>query len=160
MRVPVSWLREFAALPADLSTVELAERLTAFDLKLEEIVSSGVSGPLTVGRVLTVEDEPQKNGKTVHWCTVDVGSAEPRGIVCGAHNFGPGDLVVAALPGTTLPGGFEIAARKTYGHVSDGMICSSAELGLAGDGEGIIVLPAESAKPGDDAIALLEERLR
>ncbi|HSI25880.1 MAG TPA: phenylalanine--tRNA ligase subunit beta [Aeromicrobium sp.] len=156
MRVPVSWLREFAALPADLSTAELAERLTAFDLKLEEIVSSGVSGPLTVGRILTVEDEPQKNGKTVHWCTVDVGSAqEPRGIVCGAHNFGPGDLVVAALPGTTLPGGFEIGARKTYGHVSDGMICSAAELGLTGDGEGIIVLPAESARPGDDAIALL-----
>jgi phenylalanyl-tRNA synthetase beta chain len=155
MRVPVSWLREFAALPADLSTADLAARLTAFDLKLEEIVSSGVSGPLTVGRVLTVEDEPQKNGKTIHWCTVDTGEGEPRGIVCGAHNFGPGDLVVAALPGTTLPGGFEIGARKTYGHVSDGMICSAAELGIPGDSEGIIVLPADSAQPGDDAIALL-----
>ena len=160
MRVPVSWLREFAVLPPELTTAALADRLTAFDLKLEEIVSSGITGPLTVARVLTVADEPQKNGKTIHWCTVDVGDAgEPRGIVCGAHNFGPGDLVVAALPGTTLPGGFAIAARKTYGHVSDGMICSAAELGLAGDGagdgDGIIVLPAESAKPGDDAIALL-----
>lgn len=161
MRVPVAWLREFAALPADLSTADLAGRLTAFDLKLEEIVSSGVSGNLTVGRVLTVEDEPQKNGKTIHWCSVDVGEAEPRGIVCGAHNFGPGDLVVAALPGTTLPGGFEIASRKTYGHVSDGMICSAAELGLPAPSApepvegGIIVLAADAAKPGDDAIALL-----
>lgn len=161
MRVPVTWLREFAALPADLSTAELAARLTAFDLKLEEIVSAGVSGPLTVGRVLTVEDEPQKNGRTIHWCTVDVGpehqgpGGEPRGIVCGAHNFGPGDLVVAALPGTTLPGGFQISARTTYGHVSDGMICSAAELGIPGDTDGIIVLPDGSAQPGADAIALL-----
>ena len=155
MRVPVSWLREFAALPADLSTVDLAARLTAFDLKLEEIHASGGSGPLIVGRVLTVEDEPQRNGKTIHWCTVDVGEAEPRGVVCGAHNFAPGALVVAALPGTTLPGGFEISARRTYGHVSDGMICSQAELGLGVDTEGIIVLDEGSAKPGDDAIALL-----
>ena len=166
MKVPVSWLREYAALPAGLSTVELAARLTAFDLKLEEIVSSGISGPLTVGRVLTVEPEEQKNGKTINWCTVDVGEAlsvdgAPRGIVCGAHNFSAGDLVIAALPGTTLPGGFEITARKTYGHVSDGMICSSAELGLGSDDEaasaagGIIVLDPDAAAPGDDAIALL-----
>ena len=155
MKVPVSWLREYAALPADLSTTDLAARLTAFDLKLEEIISSGISGPLTVGRVLTVEPEEQKNGKTINWCTVDVGDGEPRGIVCGAHNFAAGDLVVAALPGTTLPGGFEITARKTYGHVSDGMICSSAELGLGSEAAGIIVLDPDTASPGDDAIALL-----
>jgi phenylalanyl-tRNA synthetase beta chain len=81
--------------------------------------------------------------------------------VCGAHNFVEGDLVVVSLPGTVLPAlakfipGGEIAARKTYGHVSDGMICSSAELGLAGDASGIIVLDADSATPGDDAIVLL-----
>ncbi len=63
---------------------------------------------------------------------------------------------MVSLPGTVLPAlGFEITARKTYGHVSDGMICSSAELGLAGDASGIIVLDAGSAAPGDDAIALL-----
>src|SRR5689334_18163903 len=109
VKVPVSWLREYAAIPSDTSTAELAEVLTAFDLKLEEIVSSGISGPLTVGRVLTADPEEQKNGKTINWCTVDVGGPEPRGIVCGAHNFAPGDLVVVALPGATLPGGFEIA---------------------------------------------------
>jgi phenylalanyl-tRNA synthetase beta chain len=161
VKVPVTWLREYAALPADLSTEDLATRLTEFDLKLEEILSSGIRGPLTVGRVLTVEPEEQKNGKTINWCSVDVGEGEPRGIVCGAHNFGPGDLVVVALPGTVLPAlaqfipGGEITSRKTYGHVSDGMICSLAELGMPGDADGIMVLDADAAKPGTDAIEFL-----
>ncbi|KHL12187.1 phenylalanyl-tRNA synthetase beta chain [Mumia flava] len=162
MRVPTSWLREYADLPADLSTAALADRLTMLDLKLEEIIEAGagLSGPIVVGRVLSAEPEPQKNGKTINWCSVDVGpdhgvDGGPRGIVCGAHNFGPGDLVVVALPGSVLPGDFAIAARKTYGHVSDGMICSGAELGTAGDPDGIIVLPADSAEPGTDAVALL-----
>ena len=125
--------------------------------------------PLVVGRVLSVEPEPQKNGKTINWCTVDVGEhgqrvteGKPQEIVCGAHNFGVGDLVVCVLPGGVLPGGFEISARKTYGHVSNGMICSQAELGLGDDHSGIIVLSellgdeaAAGLTPGDDAIALL-----
>ncbi|VXB42941.1 phenylalanine--tRNA ligase subunit beta [Aeromicrobium sp. 9AM] len=161
MKVPVTWLRELVQLPDDVTTEQLAARLTQFDLKLEEIISSGISGPLVVGRVLSIVKEPQKNGKTINWCRVDVGPEHndadgARGIVCGAHNFVEGDLVVVSLPGTVLPAlGFEITARKTYGHVSDGMICSSAELGLAGDASGIIVLDADSAAPGDDAIALL-----
>lgn len=165
MRVPVAWLRELVAVPADVTTEQLAARLTAFDLKLEEIIGDSVVGPLVVGRVLTLEKEEQKNGKTINWCRVDVGAdhntppgedgAGSRGIVCGAHNFGEGDLVIVSLPGAVLPGGFAIAARKTYGHVSDGMICSSAELGLAGDASGIIVVEPGTAEIGDDAIALL-----
>jgi phenylalanyl-tRNA synthetase beta chain len=125
MRVPVSWLRQYVDLPADLSTADLAARLTAFDLKLEEIVSSGISGPLVVGRVLSLVKEEQKNGKMINWCRVDVGphndpsvpdapgeDVPSRGIICGAHNFVEGDLVVVSLPGTVLPAlGFEISAR-------------------------------------------------
>jgi phenylalanyl-tRNA synthetase beta chain len=161
MRTPVSWIREYAALPDDLPTLDLAHRLTALGLKLEALERPGaeISGPLVVGRVLTMEPEPQKNGKTIHWCTVDVGDAngtgEPQGIVCGAHNFAPGDLVVVVLPGGVLPGGFEISARKTYGHVSAGMICSAAELGLGDDHDGIIVLPADAGEPGTDARPVL-----
>ena len=91
--------------------------------------------------------EPQKNGKTIRWCQVDVGEhgqrltdGTPQGIVCGALNFAVGDLVVVVLPGAVLPGGFAISARKTYGHVSNGMICSARELGLGDDHDGIIVL--------------------
>ena len=79
-----------------------------------------------------------------------------RGIVCGASNFAVDDLVVCVLPGAVLPGGFAITARKTYGHVSDGMICSTRELGIGEDHDGILVLgESYDAKPGDDAIALL-----
>jgi phenylalanyl-tRNA synthetase beta chain len=161
MKAPVSWIRDYVDLPVGVSTDELAHRLTALGLKLEGIESAAgdITGPLVVGRVLTVEPEPQKNGKTINWCTVDVGSAngtgEPQGIVCGAHNFGAGDLVVVVLPGAVLPGGFEISARKTYGHVSAGMICSAPELGLGDDHSGIIVLPPGAGAPGDDAFDVL-----
>jgi phenylalanyl-tRNA synthetase beta chain len=161
MRAPVSWIKEIAGLPADLSAEDLAHRLTALGLKLEALHRRGdeITGPLVVGRVLTAQDEPQKNGKTINWCTVDVGSAngtgDPQGIVCGAHNFGPGDLVVVSLPGAVLPGGFEISARKTYGHISAGMICSARELGIGDDHTGIIVLPTGTGEPGDPAFDVL-----
>lgn len=168
MKAPVSWIREHVDLPEGATTDDLAARLTALGLKLEAIERPGddITGPLVVGRVLSAEKEPQKNGKTINWCAVDVGAAngtgEPQGIVCGAHNFGPGDLVVVVLPGAELPGGFAISARKTYGHLSAGMICSAAELGLpetfGGSSDGIIVLPEGAAEPGDDAFALLPLR--
>src|SRR5205085_8502756 len=145
-----SWLRDYIDLPADVSVVELADRLTMLGLKLEALEAAGsdVTGPLVVGRVDRFEAEEHSNGKTVRWCQVDVGEPVPRGIVCGAANFAEGDLVVVALPGAVLPGGFEIAARKTYGHVSDGMICSARELGLGDDHTGIIVLGADEAPVG------------
>lgn len=168
MKAPISWIRELVELPDGVSTEDLARRLTALGLKLEAIEQPGhdITGPLVLGRVLTAEPEPQKNGKTINWCTVDVGDAngtgEPQGIVCGAHNFGPGDLVVVVLPGAELPGGFAIAARKTYGHVSAGMICSASELGLpdgfSGSADGIIVLPSDAGAPGDDAFGVLPLR--
>lgn len=171
MRVPVDWLREYVAVPREATGLDIAASLVAVGLEEEGLHGGGVTGPLVVGRVLTLEKEPQKNGKTINWCSVDVGSAngtsEPQGIVCGAHNFEAGDLVVVILPGGVLPtpqGPLEVSARKTYGHVSAGMICSERELGLGEDHDGIIVLtrryaddPAmlERCVPGADAIALL-----
>lgn len=166
MKTPLSWIREYADLPADVSAEDLAARLTALGLKLEAITSAGqdLSGPLVIGRVLSMEPESQKNGRTINWCQVDVGDAngtgDPQGIVCGAHNFAPGDLVVVVLPGGVLPGGFAISARKTYGHVSAGMICSTKELGLGEETEtpgvdGILVLAPDAGEPGDDVFDLL-----
>lgn len=179
-RIPLTWLAEHTTLPAGASALQVATDLSRVGLEEEAIFGAQVSGPLVVGRVLELVKEPQKNGKTINWVRVDVGpehnedadnpkDPQPgeerpsRGIICGAHNFVEGDLVVVSLPGTVLPGDFAIAARRTYGHTSDGMICSGDELGLGPDpsGEdGIIVLGrghAEglSGEPGDDAIALL-----
>lgn len=166
MLVPIDWLGEYVALPDGVTGAEVAADLVRVGLEEEGLSGGEVTGPLVVGRVLTKEPEPQKNGKTINWCTVDVGDAngtgEPQGIVCGAHNFEVGDLVAVVLPGAELPGGFAISARKTYGHVSAGMICSADELGLPGSrDDGIIVLterlasPAEQLSPGQDAIPLL-----
>jgi phenylalanyl-tRNA synthetase beta chain len=163
VRAPLSWLREYADLPADVTGRDLATRLVAAGLEVETVDRPGhdIEGPVVLGRVQSFQDETASNGKTVRWCTVDVGEAEPRGIVCGALNFAVGDHVVVALPGATLPGGFAIAARKTYGHLSDGMICSARELGTGDDNEGILVLPADlvgDAKLGADAVDLLDLR--
>ncbi|MFC3690295.1 phenylalanine--tRNA ligase subunit beta [Aquipuribacter hungaricus] len=169
MRVPMTWLAEHVALAPGTTAADVAASLVRVGLEEEGISGGDVTGPVVVGRVLTMEPEPQKNGKTVNWCTVDVGphgpdgpdgpTDEPRGIVCGAHNFAPGDLVVVSLPGAVLPGGFAIAARRTYGHTSDGMVCSATELGLGEESDGIIVLGGEhlaaGVRPGDDALALL-----
>ncbi|WP_334169130.1 phenylalanine--tRNA ligase subunit beta, partial [Timonella senegalensis] len=148
--IALPWLAEHVETPADLNAEQLAADLVKVGLEEEAIHSSGITGPLVVGRVLSLVKEPQKNGKVINWCQVDVGEHNvldadgnptiARGIVCGAHNFVEGDLIVAVLPGAVLPGPFPIASRKTYGHVSDGMICSERELGLGDDHDGIIVL--------------------
>ncbi|MCM0639221.1 phenylalanine--tRNA ligase subunit beta [Cellulomonas wangsupingiae] len=169
-RIPLTWLGEHVELPAGLTAEQLAADLVRVGLEEEAIHTSGVTGPLVVGQVVDLTPEQQKNGKTINWCHVDVGAHNvlddagqptvPRGIVCGAHNFGVGDRVVVALPGAVLPGPFPIASRKTYGHVSDGMICSARELGLGEDHAGIMVLSRlgygeDVTAPGTDALRLL-----
>ena len=169
MRMPLSWLAEYTDLAPGVRGADVAASLVRVGLEEEDLHGGDITGPLVVGRVLSFELEPQKNGKMIRWCTVDVGrngqmltEGKHQEIVCGAHNFEVGDLVVCVLPGAVLPGGFEIAARKTYGHVSNGMICAEDEVGLGHDHEGIIVLSrllgeekAATLQPGDDAIALL-----
>jgi phenylalanyl-tRNA synthetase beta chain len=151
MRVGVSWLREYVDAPVEPDRLEAA--LVRMGLEVEEIVDQAatVSGPLVVGRVEKIA-ELTGFKKPIRHCLVDVGNPEPQSIVCGATNFAEGDLVVVALPGAVLPGGFAIGARKTYGHLSAGMICSGRELGISDDHSGIIVLPADlPARPGEDA---------
>ena len=170
MRVPLSWLGEFVALPDDVTPEQVHADLVRVGFEEESIRRFDVTGPVVVGEVLSQEPEPQSNGKTINWCQVRVapegqtaadGGPDVRGIVCGAHNFGAGDRVVVTLPGAVLPGDFAIAARKTYGHVSDGMIASARELSLGEDHDGIIVLSrlgfTGDAEPevGTDALALL-----
>ncbi len=157
MRVPLRWLGESVDLPEDATLEHVHAALVSVGFEEETVHTYDLTGPIVVGRVLSLEPEPQKNGKTINWCQVDVGEPEPRGIVCGAHNFVAGDLVVVTLPGAVLPGPFPIAARKTYGHVSDGMIASARELGLGDEHDGILRFADLGMEPevGADAIALL-----
>jgi phenylalanyl-tRNA synthetase beta chain len=158
MRVPYSWLRDVVAAGApgwDVSPEELEQVLFRIGHEVEEVIPVGpVDGPLTIGRVVEI-DELSEFNKPIRAVKVDVGESAPRDIVCGATNFVVGDLVVVALPGTTLPGGLTITPRKTYGRRSDGMICSTAELNLGTDQSGILVLPPGTAAPGDPAVAVL-----
>ncbi|MFJ6631497.1 phenylalanine--tRNA ligase subunit beta [Streptomyces sp. NPDC091376] len=161
MRVPLSWLREYVDLPATETGRDVQTKLIAAGLEVETVeqLGAGLTGPLVVGQVLTIEELTEFK-KPIRFCTVDVGLAnqtgEPQEIICGARNFTQGDKVVVALPGAVLPGDFRIAERKTYGRVSRGMICSGDELGMGDDGShGIIVLPPE-IEIGTDATELLE----
>ncbi|CQD24671.1 phenylalanyl-tRNA synthetase subunit beta [Mycolicibacterium conceptionense] len=158
MRIPFSWLREAVRAGApdwDVSVEELEQTFIRIGHEVEEIIPAGpVSGPLTVGRVAEIEELTEFK-KPIRACKVDVGEPEPRDIVCGATNFAVGDLVVVALPGTVLPGDFKIATRKTYGRVSDGMICSASEMNLGVEGAGILVLPEGTAEPGTPAADIL-----
>ncbi|MFE6817937.1 phenylalanine--tRNA ligase subunit beta [Streptomyces sp. NPDC057677] len=161
MRVPLSWLREYVDLPATETGRDVQAKLISAGLEVETVeqLGAGLTGPLVVGRVLTIEELTEFK-KPIRFCTVDVGQAngtgEPQEIICGARNFAEGDKVVVALPGAVLPGDFRIAERKTYGRVSRGMICSGDELGMGDDGtHGIIVLPPE-LEIGIDATKLLE----
>ncbi|MDH6702495.1 phenylalanine--tRNA ligase subunit beta [Streptomyces griseoviridis] len=161
MRIPLSWLREYVDLPATETGRDVQAKLVSAGLEVETVeqLGDGLKGPLVVGQVLTIE-ELEGFKKPIRFCTVDVGAAngtgEPQEIVCGARNFAVGDKVVVVLPGAVLPGDFAIAARKTYGKTSHGMICSSDELGMGDDGtKGIIVLPPET-EVGKDAVELLE----
>jgi phenylalanyl-tRNA synthetase beta chain len=156
MKVSVSWLREMVAIPADVTGREVAERLTNAGLEVESVETLGgdTRGPLVLGRVVSIE-ELNDFKKPIRFCQVDVGAEHGgvRGIVCGARNFATDDLVVVALPGAVLPGDFTITARTTYGHVSDGMICSERELGLGDEHGGIMVL--ELGDVGADAHAAI-----
>ncbi len=153
MRAPLSWIKEYAALPEDVSARDLAERLIAIGLEVETVeeLGSAITGPLLVGRVTQIEELTEFK-KPIRFCQVDLGD-QTRGIICGATNFAEGDLIVAALPGSVLPGGFAISARKTYGHVSDGMICSGRELGINDEYDGILVLA--DGELGQDARPVL-----
>jgi len=173
VRIPLSWLREFAQVPADATAEDVMSDLVKVGFEEEEVhrPTDELSGPIVVGQVLSLVKEPQSNGKTINWCQVRVvpegqeqtltgEGIDPsgvQGIICGAHNFVEGDKVVVTLPGAVLPGNFRISARKTYGHLSAGMIASVRELGIGDDHDGILVLSRIGLDPeiGTDAMELL-----
>ncbi len=157
----VSWLREFTDLPESDHARGAARRARAGrGSRRRTSTSFDVTGPVVVGQVVSFEDEPQSNGKTIRWCQVDVGGGrrtESAASSAVRATSWSGDKVAVTLPGAVLPGPFPISARKTYGHTSDGMIASAKELGLGDEHDGILRLAALGLDPevGVDAIPLL-----
>jgi phenylalanyl-tRNA synthetase beta chain len=151
MRVPVSWLREYAPIPEPYDALEVGRRLTQAGLEVETVEQVGhdVRGVVTA-QVMSVE-ELTGFKKPIRYCRVAVSEAEltadPEtltGVICGATNFGEGDRVAFATVGAVLPGGFEITAAKKYGRASQGMICAVDELGIGEDHSGILILPPDT----------------
>jgi phenylalanyl-tRNA synthetase beta chain len=155
VRVPVSWLTEHVGLPEGITPAQIADAFIRIGLEVEAVRPLGpVTGPLVVGSVEEIEELTEVR-KPMRFVQVKVGADDVAGVICGATNFAVGDLVVVALPGSVLPGGLEIGARKAYGRMSEGMICSLRELGIGDEHGGILVLPSGTASPGDDAVELL-----
>lgn len=136
MRVPLSWLRDFA--PFEGAPAELASTLDDLGLVVEEIeeIGAGLSDVV----VASVESiDAIEGADKIRRVVVDAGRGAVE-VVCGASNFEVGDRVALAPVGAVLPGGFEIGRRKMKGVVSHGMLCSGRELGLSEDHEGILRL--------------------
>jgi phenylalanyl-tRNA synthetase beta chain len=160
MRAPLSWLRDYAPLDADLD--RLASALSGLGLVVEGIEQIGAGlGDVMVSRVTRIRPHPKHEINRL--VEVDSGSGGAVEVICGAWNFSEGDLVALAPVGAILPGGFEISRRKMRGEWSNGMLCSASELGLPepvlaeleGGSDGLLVLPAGSAEPGTPLVDAL-----
>jgi phenylalanyl-tRNA synthetase beta chain len=158
MRAPLSWLRDYAPLEADVA--DLANTLSSLGLVVEgvEHVGGGL-GDIVVARVAAIR--PLPGADRVRLVDVDVGAGDTVQIVCGAWNFIAGDLVPLAPVGAVLPGDFTITRKKFKGEWSDGMLCSPPELELpapAGAADGLLILPPGLAPPGTPLIEALDLR--
>ena len=155
MKLNRKWINEEFVDLSHVSDKEFVETLTVFGQKVEtwERMDAEIKN-VVVGKVLSMERHP--NSDHMFICQVDVGQAEPVQIVTGAQNVQAGDLVPAALHNSWLPGGVHITKGKLRGEVSNGMLCSFAELGLTQNdlpgvfADGIWILEPDCAKPGDD----------
>jgi phenylalanyl-tRNA synthetase beta chain len=137
MHISLNWLKEFVDIP--VTPEDLSDILTMLGLEIEAVKHPGKEiHNVLAGKILSIDPHPDADKLVV--CKTDVGGEQPLQIVCGAKNMKPGDLVPTALIGGNLPGGFEIGRRKMRGVESQGMMCSSRELGLGEDQDGLLIL--------------------
>ena len=155
MKVLLSWLQEFAPIEGDPQ--ELAETLTDVGLVVEDVSVIGHTWDgIVVAEVRGLRPHPKAD--RIQLVDVDAGDGQTLQICCGAFNMSVGDLVPLATIGTVMPGGMEIARRQMRGEWSNGMLCSPAELELAGDADGIHVLPA-GLTPGQAGEQVLDPQV-
>src|SRR5712691_3107834 len=160
MKVPLSWLREYAHF--DATTDELVHRLSISTAEVNGVERRGITGDLSLFKVgVVLEADKHPDADRLQLCKVDVGEGTPYQIVCGAWNFGAGATVAVALPGATLPNGLTLERRTLRGEMSERMILAEDEVDLGTDHSGIMVLD-DSLEPGTplaDVLPLVDEVL-
>lgn len=136
MKVSLNWLKQYVSI--DIAASELADRLTMTGLEVEAVVDRfEYLNNVLVGRISVIESHP--NADNLKLCHVDIGGRTIP-VVCGAPNVEINMKVPCALPGAVLPSGATIQKNTIRGLVSEGMLCSEAELDLGSDKSGIYVL--------------------
>ncbi len=139
MKVSWSWLNQYVDLA--MAPADLAEALTMAGLEVDSVVDRfAFLGSVRVGRIQTVEAHPRAD--RLKLCRVDIGDGVVT-VVCGAPNAAAGMLAPCALPGTEMPDGKILQAGAIRGVTSEAMLCSALELGLGGDGSGLMALDAD-----------------
>lgn len=150
MKVSLEWLREFVDI--DLDVDELVDLLTNTGTSVEGVETrGGEARGLLVAQVVDVTPHP--DAERLLLCTVEAGGNRWK-IVTGAPNVRVGMKAPFAPPGSVLPGGTVVEARRLRGVMSEGMLLSERELGLSDDHQGIMELGADSV-PGDDLLRYL-----
>lgn len=127
MKIPMQWISRYAPINGGAEDYQQKMIMIGNGVEGYEYLGAEVEN-VVVGRVLTCVDHP--NSDHLHCTTVDVGGETPLHIVCGAPNCHAGMLTAVALNGAKLPGGVKIKKGKMRGEVSEGMLCSSDELGV------------------------------
>ncbi|MDQ6736648.1 MAG: phenylalanine--tRNA ligase subunit beta [Gemmatimonadota bacterium] len=149
MNASYEWLRDFTEF--DLSPEALRDVVTSRAATVEDTVPLRADlADVVVG--LVVEAKPHPDSDHLWVTKVDAGSGELLDVVCGAPNVQAGTKYPFAPAGSTLPGGLKLERRKIRGVTSNGMLCSSRELGLGTDHEGILPLHTD-ARPGTPFLA-------
>ena len=144
MKFTFSWLREHLDTEATLD--QIVEGLTRIGLEVEGVDNPGEKlAAFRVAKVLSAERHPQADKLQV--MSVDTGEGQPLQVVCGAPNARAGMIGVLGTPGATVPSnGMVLKVSAIRGVESNGMMCSTRELELGDDHDGIIELPADAER--------------
>lgn len=163
MKISYNWLKQYLKSECSSEAILDALPLMGFDVEETEVHGPPPMEQVVVGEVLDFEAHP--NADRLRLCRVQTEEGgEAHSIICGAKNFVSGDRVMVALPGAVLPGNFKIKKSKLRGIESEGMLCSSKELNIGQDHDGILILdrsqplgtPVNTVFPDNDIIFHLE----
>jgi phenylalanyl-tRNA synthetase beta chain len=151
MKVGLEWLREWVALNPDVGALAHQLTMAGFEVEGRSQAAPPFEG-IVIGEILAADKHPQADKLRV--CTVAGPGGERLNIVCGAPNARAGLKAPLARIGAKLPGGVVIRRAKLRGVESEGMLCSSRELGLGDDHDGLMELPVDAEVGADFRAAL------